>query len=50
MKEYTHETRSIAKQISEIKRENKPKSNSVLVGVLGVILGVILTVIYQWIV
>ena len=50
MKEYTNETRSIAKQISEIKRENKPRNNSVLVGVLGGILGVILTVIYQWIV
>ena len=49
MTEYTNEMRNIENQISEIKRENKPKINSTLVGVLSLILGVILTMTYQWI-
>ena len=49
MKEYTNEMRNIEKQISEIKRENKPKTNNVSVGILGIIFGVILTIIYHWI-
>lgn len=49
MTEYANEMRNIENQISEIKRENKPKINSTLVGVLSLILGVILTMTYQWI-
>lgn len=49
MKEYANEIRNIEKQISEIKIENKPKTNNTLIGFLGFIFGVILTIIYQWI-
>ena len=42
------EFRSIKTQLSEIKRENKPKVNTALVAFLSIVIGIVLTLIYQW--
>lgn len=48
MKDYSDEFRSIKTQLSEIKRENKPKVNTALVAFLSIVIGIVLTLIYQW--
>lgn len=47
MANYTDEVRNIEKQISEIKRENKPVVNNILFTVIGVVFGIVLILFYQ---